>query len=300
MVGIGNSINNSVLRGAPTPKDSSKRKDITSMNIYDSNCQFPQYKNGNTSYKKGCRCDRCKTASREKDKRKRERYKKNLHSLNLENFDGKCLFGDVKPRTAYNKGCRCSRCASAISKKWSRRKVILQKKKKIALENQKNKTDCLFPEYNGQTPYSLGCRCDKCINIKSYNERKSRGKQVKKSIEKRISFGDKDRCLYPNLKGISGYKKGCICDRCKGAVLFCVNKRRDFIKKSYLENSKDDNDRIEEIYAKRVKITRETGILHHVDHIIPLSKGGKHVPNNLQIIPAKENLRKGSKIPPRV
>lgn len=33
----------------------------------------------------------------------------------------------------------------------------------------------------------------------------------------------------------------------------------------------------------------------HVDHIIPLSKGGPHTYGNLQILTAQENLRKGSK-----
>lgn len=35
----------------------------------------------------------------------------------------------------------------------------------------------------------------------------------------------------------------------------------------------------------------------HVDHIIPLSKGGPHVADNLQILTATENMRKGAKLP---
>jgi 5-methylcytosine-specific restriction endonuclease McrA len=34
----------------------------------------------------------------------------------------------------------------------------------------------------------------------------------------------------------------------------------------------------------------------HVDHIIPLSKNGRHVIENLQIIPAIDNLRKGANL----
>jgi RNA polymerase sigma factor (sigma-70 family) len=42
--------------------------------------------------------------------------------------------------------------------------------------------------------------------------------------------------------------------------------------------------------------TEETGVEHHVDHIIPISKGGLHKPDNLRVITAKENLMKSDKI----
>lgn len=41
----------------------------------------------------------------------------------------------------------------------------------------------------------------------------------------------------------------------------------------------------------------ELGKKMHVDHIMPLSKGGKHVANNLQILPNGINMRKGTRCP---
>ena len=40
-----------------------------------------------------------------------------------------------------------------------------------------------------------------------------------------------------------------------------------------------------------------SGVKHHVDHIIPIAKGGIHHPLNLQVITAKENLTKNNRIP---
>ena len=51
------------------------------------------------------------------------------------------------------------------------------------------------------------------------------------------------------------------------------------------------------IYALRIRLTRETGVEYHVDHRIPLSKGGRHHPDNLWVITAVENMRKGAKLP---
>jgi 5-methylcytosine-specific restriction endonuclease McrA len=42
---------------------------------------------------------------------------------------------------------------------------------------------------------------------------------------------------------------------------------------------------------------RDQGDDVHVDHVIPLAKGGPHTYENLQILPALANKRKGTKLP---
>ena len=59
----------------------------------------------------------------------------------------------------------------------------------------------------------------------------------------------------------------------------------------------DRNDNIIKVlYELSTRLTKCTGIIHHVDHIIPISKGGYHHELNLQVIPACINLRKNDNI----
>ena len=58
---------------------------------------------------------------------------------------------------------------------------------------------------------------------------------------------------------------------------------------------------IQQIYKQARALTEETGEPYHVDHIIPLQGelvSGLHVETNLQIMPARDNVRKSNKFQP--
>jgi len=60
-----------------------------------------------------------------------------------------------------------------------------------------------------------------------------------------------------------------------------------------------DLDAIRAIYAEMLRLNKETGIAHHVDHIVPLvSKKvcGLHVSWNLRIVTATENMKKHNRL----
>tara|TARA_B100000287_G_C20525872_1_gene738825 strand:+ start:141 stop:785 length:645 start_codon:yes stop_codon:yes gene_type:complete len=76
-----------------------------------------------------------------------------------------------------------------------------------------------------------------------------------------------------------------------------LHKRKLRLKKNISFLNDLEKMKIKNIYEEKDLLNLNAGyIKYHVDHIIPLSRGGAHHPNNLQILKAEENLKKGSKI----
>lgn len=83
-------------------------------------------------------------------------------------------------------------------------------------------------------------------------------------------------------------------------VIANVNKRRaDKAMRTPKWLTAADWSAMDEFYAKAQRLTVETGIEHHVDHIVPLrgkNVSGLHVPWNLQVMLASDNLQKSAKL----
>lgn len=80
------------------------------------------------------------------------------------------------------------------------------------------------------------------------------------------------------------------------------------LRKARMRSRSGDDDAIRAIYAEAMVVERiiancpvfdipELGKKMHVDHIFPLSRGGRHDASNLQILPSGLNVRKGASCP---
>ena len=83
------------------------------------------------------------------------------------------------------------------------------------------------------------------------------------------------------------------------AQMNCVNYRYRKHKAMPPWLTKEDKANITAVYAECKRTTEETGVVHHVDHIIPINGktvSGLHVAWNLQVVPASYNLSKKNKV----
>lgn len=64
-----------------------------------------------------------------------------------------------------------------------------------------------------------------------------------------------------------------------------------------------DLEKIQEFYSEAHRLTKETGVIHQVDHIVPLQSklvSGLHVEANLRVIPKRENCSKQNRFWPNM
>ena len=159
--------------------------------------------------------------------------------------------------------------------------------------------NCMYSDLADITSYKKGCRCPRCVDAMKYYAKKYnnsvKGKQNTKNQRK--SEKRKKYMLVwaeTNKEKMKEYRKK-YAHSLKGMIISrekCAKRRA----KQKCPLSLGDKEQIKLIYEECYRITQETGIPHHVDHIIPLALGGLHHPSNLQILTAEENLKKGCKL----
>jgi 5-methylcytosine-specific restriction endonuclease McrA len=88
-------------------------------------------------------------------------------------------------------------------------------------------------------------------------------------------------------------------DRHKSAIY--LQRRKQRLREQTPVLSSEEEGLIQQFYDHRDRLNQAAGFIrYHVDHIIPLAKGGQHHPRNLQVISANDNVRKGAKAQPPI
>jgi hypothetical protein len=131
--------------------------------------------------------------------------------------------------------------------------------------------------------------CKECHNTRSKNN------YYEKHVENRARLSKYYEDNHEKEKAArrEHYKKN------KSAYLFNFYKREERLREatpSWLTDLMISE--IKQIYAHRQKLSESTGVEYHVDHVVPIQGDnvcGLHVPWNLQIITAEENLKKSNK-----
>ena len=148
--------------------------------------------------------------------------------------------------------------------------------------------DLFFKNKNRADGLQGYCKTCKCLRDRQYDfEHKDR---VNEAARKR-RFADTTRETH--LKALRRYREKNKAIRAK----LQMNRKSAKLLRTPLWLTEFDRLKIQCYYQVAAMRTRESGQNWHVDHIIPLQGKnvcGLHVPSNLQIIPAIENMRKNN------
>lgn len=151
--------------------------------------------------------------------------------------------------------------------------------------------------------------CKKCCNLANKLYREANRESVAKT-KAAYSIDNKEKLNETSkLWDIENHDRKL--ETMKNWAKSCPEKRREYkAKRSDLKRhsvpswmTTEELNQIDALYTKATQLTIDTGIPHHVDHLIPIVNDlvcGFHVYSNLQILTAKDNLRKSNFFTPYV
>jgi len=182
-------------------------------------------------------------------------------------------------RSSYKKGCRCGECRGANSEyeklrsqKLGRR---LTSKPGAKVKHGGDPRHPMFP--HSYTGYILGCRCVECTKSNTENHRA----YVAKVNAPGGAFAAKQAAVKAvwakTPEGQASHKSAHVVYKAK--------------LKAWMRRTRDQG---EITLIAQIYVSCPDG--YHVDHIVPLAKGGWHVAENLQYLPATINMNKKAKL----
>lgn len=132
--------------------------------------------------------------------------------------------------------------------------------------------------------------CVECRKIKMATwQRINRDKVNAKTLKWRQNNPDKMRVILAN------YEKDNLAKR----IAKNMKRHADKLKRTPKWLTKQQLKEMQSFYIKAKILTKQTGIPHEVDHILPLrgkNLSGLHVPWNLQILTESENIKKSNRV----
>ena len=100
-----------------------------------------------------------------------------------------------------------------------------------------------------------------------------------------------------DLKGLSCPSPEAVHETNRHKSALYLEKRKQRLREQTPALTQLEQQEISQIYGERDRLNQEAGFIrYHVDHIAPLARGGQHHPNNLQVINASDNARKGARV----
>lgn len=194
----------------------------------------------------------------------------------------RCNFvGDesVFPRQGTRPKSHCKSCNNALSKAWR-------------LANQERVRA-------RKTAYDKSHRKENSERQKAW-ARKNVAKVRAMSAANHIKFGDKHRADNLAWRKKNSTRRKEVSKRWRlanKARIYSSNAARRIMEKRAMPTW-IDQDAMVAIYERAALLTEITGVIHHIDHIVPIKSEivcGLHVPANLQAIPKLDNIRKHNK-----
>lgn len=195
--------------------------------------------------------------------------------------DQPCGYGHIAPRYVGNNGCVA--CQRERTQKWREKnpaaaRASARKSKKAYYQRNRKKVCAATSAYQKANRPKVNA-------ARRRNYAADPEKRLSKNREWRAANHNKATAVEREYR-----------QRNRGAV---NQRRREYqARKSGQVPPWADRDAMRRIYDEAARLTEETGVQHHVDHIVPL-KGevvsGLHVVENLQILTATENIGKSNR-----